>query len=781
MDRKKKWLDLAGAALIAAALGTSLAMILCGALGFPVALRQVALTSCALALLCALGRSGKVGLAFSLGLGALLAGYALFSRVQMGEKLVALVRALADLSTGGALAGEYGMAIALVVGGLMTLFMFWLAQMSGGVYPALALSLVLIMGAWLVNNQLEIGYAGVAAAALACLFARASDDRVSYWRAAPIAAVAVLLALLMLPAGNPTWPPLAQAAQKVRDLFDDYFLFTDPRTTYSISADGFQSMGEVLGGPAEPNLGDVMTVETTRPLLLRGSIKRTYTTYSWTESAVNSRYVFIDPLKKQVRDQVFDADRFAGLDPSGAFEQATCNVTMLSSGISALFVPHRLTDMAIPLDLAAYFSTSGEVFLTRGVVPGDRYLATALIPTGDQAAMRALLAQAQKAGDDRYQDALNAYTSLPHGIEQGVYTLAQQITGGITSPYDKALAIEQHLMTHYQYDLTVDYPPRDRDFVSHFLLEGKTGYCSYFASAMAVMARMAGLPSRYVEGYLVPVREGGVTTVTGKNAHAWVEIYFEGAGWIPFNPTPGSGDSYDPDAGSAGKDGGGKTALPPQEDPNQSPDPTAAPTPEPTDAPPEDEPPEDQPPEDEPPEDQPPEDQPPEDQPPEDEPPEDQPPEEQPPEDEPPAIQGLWWLLVLIPIAGAAFFVVKRLRDSDPCRITKGRKSASEKLLIWYRALILVLEAQGQVPGASETPVQFAARLESAAIADAKLSCVMQQLSLSRYAGRKPDANTLGQAQAAYAQLTAQLKPPERLRWLAHRLTQGLGDMTKIP
>ncbi|MEG0144660.1 MAG: transglutaminase domain-containing protein, partial [Clostridia bacterium] len=562
----------------------------------------------------------------------------------------------------------------------------------------------------------------------------------------PIAAVAVLLALLMLPAGNPTWPPLAQAAQKVRDLFDDYFLFTDPRTTYSISADGFQSMGEVLGGPAEPNLGDVMTVETTRPLLLRGSIKRTYTTYSWTESAVNSRYVFIDPLKKQVRDQVFDADRFAGLNPSGAFQQATCNVTMLSSGISALFVPHRLTDMAIPLDLAAYFSTSGEVFLTRGVVPGDRYLATALIPTGDQAAMRALLAQAQKAGDDRYQDALNAYTSLPHGIEQGVYTLAQQITGGITSPYDKALAIEQYLMTHYQYDLTVDYPPRDRDFVSHFLLEGKTGYCSYFASAMAVMARMAGLPSRYVEGYLVPVRDGGVTTVTGKNAHAWVEIYFEGAGWIPFNPTPGSGDSYDPDAGSAGNGGSGKTAPPPQEDPNESPDPTAAPTPEPTDAP-----------------------------------PEEQPPEDQPPEDQPPAIQGLWWLLVLIPIAGAAFFVVKRLRDSDPCRITKGRKSASEKLLIWYRALILVLEAQGQVPGASETPVQFAARLESAAIADAKLSCVMHQLSLSRYAGRKPDANTLAQAQAAYAQLTAQLKPPERLRWLAHRLTQGLGDMTKIP
>ena len=159
-------------------------------------------------------------------------------------------------------------------------------------------------------------------------------------------------------------------------------------------------------------MSQVMLVETDHVLLMRGSVKRTYTTYSWTENAVNSRYVFIDPTRRAVRDQVFDSTRLDGLDISGAFQQVEAQVTMLSPGISTLFVPHRITDFSAPLDLVTYFSSSGEVFITRGVEPGDAYQVTALVPTGDVAATDSLLQQAAARGDDgSYEQALASYTT----------------------------------------------------------------------------------------------------------------------------------------------------------------------------------------------------------------------------------------------------------------------------------------------------------------------------------------------------------------------------------
>ena len=123
-----------------------------------------------------------------------------------------------------------------------------------------------------------------------------------------------------------------------------------------------------------------------------------------------------------------------------------------------------------------------------------------------------------------------------------------EIVNGQDSAYDQALAIMGFLKRNMRYSLEVEYPPRGRDFASWFVLDSRTGYCSYFATAMAVMGRLAGLPTRYVEGYYArPGAEGG-TVLTGMDAHAWAEVYFEGLGWVPFDatnggPGAGSGDS----------------------------------------------------------------------------------------------------------------------------------------------------------------------------------------------------------------------------------------------
>ena len=100
------------------------------------------------------------------------------------------------------------------------------------------------------------------------------------------------------------------------------------------------------------------------------------------------------------------------------------------------------------------------------------------------------------------------------------------------------------------------------------MLTSKSGYCTYFASALGVMARIAGIPSRYIEGYLVKADESGVIEVTGENAHAWVELYFDGFGWLSFDPTPSDEPSDnplptpDPDGGPARGRPRGRTPEP---------------------------------------------------------------------------------------------------------------------------------------------------------------------------------------------------------------------------
>ena len=133
------------------------------------------------------------------------------------------------------------------------------------------------------------------------------------------------------------------------------------------------------------------------------------------------------------------------------------------------------------------------------------------------------------------------YLQLPENLPQRVKDLSASLVATETNDYDKAKAIEQYLASKYPYNLDVRSTPRNRDFVDYFLFDLKEGYCSYYASAMTVLARCAGLPARYVEGYILPpepVKDDRTTyVVSNMQAHAWVEIYFEGYGWLPFEPT----------------------------------------------------------------------------------------------------------------------------------------------------------------------------------------------------------------------------------------------------
>jgi len=781
MNLKNRLQELLGAMLIAGMLGCSMSLTLLDALAIACPVLQTALCCMVTSLICMVMLLGKIpALATAVCLGGGI-GYALSKGADVVRILKeTLIELLTMLVGGEGATGEYSTMIMLLIAIMLTLFSFVLTRLNGGVYPALLLFLFVMLGSWFVENRVIPQYVVPGLIAMAVLYARSQREGISYFKVLPIAAAAAVLAVMLIPAGKVTWQPMADAADKVRQLFEDYFMFTDPRTVYSVSSDGYQPQGETLGGPAEPRNADVMKVETDQGLLLRGSVRRTYTGSSWVDRSVNSRYLFMDLTRQTLRDSVFDVDLVQRM--TGAVEKIEVSVEILNDGTSTLFVPHRLKSLSVPLELAAYYNDSGEVFITRGVEYGDSYQFTAYLLTKDDEKLNALTLSIAPGSDPDYESVLNGYMNLPAGLDDDVYWLTQDIIAGAETPYEKAAAIRDHLLNSgYTYALDVEIPPQGRDFVSHFLLDTKKGYCTYYASAMAVMARLAGLPSRYVEGYLVPSDPSGVTLVTGNNAHAWVEIYFEGVGWIPFDATPG-------DRGDEGETDNKPPTVTPEPTPSPVPTPSPTPTPDRGDAEQGDE--------------QPdtatatpthsptpkpeapdanqstptPE-------------PESQstPTPSQPPEQETDE-RSSNWLNALMTLAGIlllllliAVLVRMRWNATNPRALANRQKTDKERLMMWYRAILTLLMQCGYVPEGGETPERFARRLMQTEAAPAEMLELTYAVERQQYANTAPDRGTLQLAQTVYEGILGQMKPKARCRWLMYRLLHGIGDFRKIP
>ena len=133
------------------------------------------------------------------------------------------------------------------------------------------------------------------------------------------------------------------------------------------------------------------------------------------------------------------------------------------------------------------------------------------------------------------------YLQLPADLPQRVRALAERLTEGAVTPLDKALAIQSHLReSEFAYSRIIGAPPAEEDAVDQFLFETKKGYSDYFASAMAVMLRAVGVPTRLAGGYAPGqyVDEQDLTVVRDSDSHLWPQVYFPRYGWIDFEPTP---------------------------------------------------------------------------------------------------------------------------------------------------------------------------------------------------------------------------------------------------
>ncbi|WP_096271666.1 transglutaminase domain-containing protein [Paucisalibacillus globulus] len=155
----------------------------------------------------------------------------------------------------------------------------------------------------------------------------------------------------------------------------------------------------------------------------------------------------------------------------------------------------------------------------------------------------------RKSGTPEDEELVRKNTRLPNNLPSRVGELAKEITVNHESQYDKVRAIERYFSGNgfvYQIE-NVPVPTDDQDYVDQFLFDTKAGYCDNFSTSMVVMLRTLDIPARWVKGFTSgekiaeDVNELGedVYQVTNANAHSWVEVYFEGVGWVPFEPTQG--------------------------------------------------------------------------------------------------------------------------------------------------------------------------------------------------------------------------------------------------
>lgn len=644
----------------------------------------------------------------------------------------------------------YSQALSLLLSLVFTGIGASLSRSEQAFFPLALLEIALLFIVSFLGAQ--IGAASLLPLILALLLSgRAPGVRAR--RIVPLCAAILAVTALLMPLSAQVSPELNQFAQRVRRMLDDYLFFTDARTTFSLSATGYQPLGvSQLGGPANPEDTPVMQVRTSGRALLRGTIKNEYDGHAWADSTSGRRYLYVNPrfyaLRRDLFDQKRPSDAIRAQLPAGE----TITVLMRADAASTLYLTQRFSALS-GHDIVPYFSPASEVFGTRSLAFGDSYTFTGLRLSGDTSGIReAVLAAAHHS--DAYADTVRAdYLALPDSVETGVYALAGQITQDAQTDFDRAAALCAYLRSAYPYTLAQNVPPAGRDFVSWFLLDERQGYCTSFATAMAVMARMVGLPARYIEGYAAVPDSDSVARVTQQQAHAWVEIYFAGFGWLPFDPTPGTNDaggtlpSDDPE-GDSPTPSPSPTATPtpsPSPAPDASPSPTPTPSPEPDSTPT-----------------------------PEPDAPSDTPTPTPPPSDDEPPRDPPHWLWPLLLLLLLVLLAALRLYLCAPAQVAGRQKNANDALLVWYRAAEDALLCMGIAPLPGEAPASFLWRAQGELHDAVKLTGLGKALCVAQYSGRTLKRTQPERAQKVYAALCAQMTPRQKLRLFARRFIRGI-------
>ncbi|WP_336000885.1 transglutaminase domain-containing protein [Halorientalis halophila] len=189
------------------------------------------------------------------------------------------------------------------------------------------------------------------------------------------------------------------------------------------------------------------------------------------------------------------------------------------------------TDVGVDDATDVRVTDQGGLRYAGGLSTNATYTVTSAAPPRDPGRLRA-------AGTDYPNEIESRYVDGAGDGSDRLESFTDDLTADADTPYDQAVAIEGWLEANKRYSLNASH--EGGDVAEQFVFEMERGYCEYFATAMAVMLRSQDIPARYVVGYSTgEPRSNDTYLVRAMNAHAWVEMYVPGTGWVRFDPTPG--------------------------------------------------------------------------------------------------------------------------------------------------------------------------------------------------------------------------------------------------
>jgi protein-glutamine gamma-glutamyltransferase len=448
------------------------------------------------------------------------------------------------------------------MGGLVLLAVFGFVAATGILIAArrpLAAASTLLVGvawpatmaaAWVPGvRPLAIG-AATLVAFLAFLFVLGRERLRGAAQAAAFATLLVVAALLAATTDAVAKPAFLQWEQW--DLYDRPAPPVSVRYVWDANYEG-------ISFPEEPTVVlRVRVPSTSRSLYWRATTLDEYNGWAWRES--------LDDLGPQQPADTVDVTALDAMLPGEARNEESWvrqDVTVEALEDNHLIGSAQPVKWEPGASAPAQIAPNGVVLLPEGLSRGQRYTVWSYAPRVRTRALARVPAEYPESlsryleflpgveapafgtpGHDEQMDALFGERFGNIGKHKELYREARRVVGDAESPYAAAASLEAWFRGSGRFLYNETPPPHRTDApLWYFVLRSQEGYCQHYAGAMALMLRLLGVPARVAAGFTSGEysEEKREWTVTDRNAHTWVEVYFPGHGWLPFDPTPGRG------------------------------------------------------------------------------------------------------------------------------------------------------------------------------------------------------------------------------------------------
>lgn len=310
----------------------------------------------------------------------------------------------------------------------------------------------------------------------------------------------------------------------VPTLYIDGSVIDDP---YTLASSGYNDAESQLGGNVNINNNIVLNARGDEAIYLRGSVKTSYTGYSWTKDYIgyeaggrieNDRINILNQITAGSNKAVKSLEILPAMDmTSTLFNNIYSREVYFSNNLSRVF-----------------FNRDYQVFTSNRTTSEDYY-----VNYYDEATVRTFLMTRAFRNPTRSRNF--KYLTVPDSVPGRVEELVESLVDFDDSNIEKARKLTDYLKTNYEYSLRPGSTPRNRDFIDYFLFTSETGYCVHFGTALTIMLRIAGVPSRYVEGFKMSEErnEAGEFIIRNSDAHAWTEVLVDEENdlWITFDAT----------------------------------------------------------------------------------------------------------------------------------------------------------------------------------------------------------------------------------------------------